>query len=97
MNKIVIKGAYYYDRESDTILIPHFTGEFCVVDCERYERLEALTERFEDAYIAKVKDYPTEFRGNNYYNGEPSPVNIGDWELLSDLSNLEYFENDFDF
>lgn len=95
--KLVIKGAYYYDRESETILIPHFTGEFCIVDCSTFEKMDSLKDRYDDAYIDDVKDSPTDFEGEQYYSTEYSPQTVGEWELLSDLGNLEHLEEDYDF
>ena len=95
--KLVIKGAYYYDRKSETILIPHFTGEFRIVDCSRLEKMEDLKDRYDDTYIDQVKDSPTEFEGEKYYDAEYSPQTIGDWELLSDLSNLEHLEENYNW
>ena len=97
MNRLVIKGAFYYDKENDVILIPHFTGEYGIVDCYRLFRMEELKQRYNDDYINKVKDNPIEFDGNKYYDGEYSPKDVGDWELLSDLSNLEHIEESYDF
>ena len=36
--RTVIKGAKYFT--GDRILIPHMTGEFCLVDCDEEETLE---------------------------------------------------------
>ena len=95
--KLVIRGAHYYDRESKTILIPHFTGEFTIVDCTRFEKMEDLKDKYDDTYIDQVKNDPIEFEGEQYYNAEYSPQTIGDWELLSDLSDLEYLEQNYDW
>jgi len=97
MVKLVIKGAYYYDRDDDTLLVPHYTGEFCIVDCNKYVRMEELKDIYDENYINQVKEYPTEFEGNKYYDAKYSPRTVGGWELLSDLSELGHIENDYDF
>ncbi len=95
--KTVIKGAYYYDRDSDTILIPHFTGEFVIVDCSSYEQMSEIEDNYNQDYIDTVKGNSIEFEGEEYYSTEWSPYNVGDWELLSDIGELEHIEDDFDF
>ena len=98
MIKLVIKGAYYYDRKNDVILVPHFTGEYFIVDCTEYSTIENLKGRYNDDFINNVlKTNPIKFEGKKYYEAEYSPFNINDWELLSDLSELNHIENDFDF
>ena len=95
--KLVIRGAYYYDKESDTIIIPHYTGEYSIVDCDEYATMEYLEGKYNQNYIDQVKDDPIEYDGKKYYNAEYSPFSIGDWELLSDLSELAHLEENFDF
>lgn len=95
--KLVIKGAYYYDRNSNVILIPHFTGEYCIVDCDRYIIMSELQGIYDESYINQVKDNPIMFEGIEYYYAEYSPQHIEDWELLSDLSDLQHLEENFDF
>ena len=95
--KTVIKGAYYYDRNLDKILIPHFTGEFCIVDCTQYIKRDELKERYDEAFVNEVEDDFVEFEGEKYYYAEYSPQNVEDWELLSDISDLEHIEEEFDF
>lgn len=98
MTRLVIKGAYYYDNESDNILIPHYTGEFCIVDCDRYIRMKELKGNYDQSYIQEVKDNPIIFKGKEYYNAEWGPVDVSDeWDLLSDLSNLAHLEENFDW
>lgn len=93
----VVKGAYYYEKETDTILTPHATGCFGGVDCSRFVRMEELKERYDEGYINQVKNRYIEFEGEQYYSAEYSSRIIKDWELLSDLSGLEYVEEKFDW
>lgn len=96
--KQVIKGAYYYDRESKTLLVPHYTGEYSMVDCDSFNTMDELKEQYDQSYIDSVKDDPIEFEGESYYSTEYNPFNIDDdWELLSDLSELSFQEENFDF
>ena len=96
--RTVIKGAYYYDREGNTLLVPHYTGNFSVVDCDSFNKMEDLTARYDQSYIDSVKDSPIEFEGENYYSTEWGPFNIDDdWELLSDISELYFMEENFAF
>ena len=94
---LVIKGAFYYDKEADTILTPHFTGEFWIVDCYEYVRMDELKEIYNDSYIEDVLEDPIDYNGKKYYSAESSPFNIGNWELLSDLSDLMHIEENYDF
>jgi len=95
--KLVIAGAFYYDEENDTLLSPHYTGEFTVVDCSQYQRMDEIKERYDESYINQIKDNPIEYNGNKYYDAEYSPCVVDDWKLLSDLSNLSYLEENYDF
>ncbi len=98
MNKLVIKGAFYFDNSSDTILMPHYTGEFSIVDCNTYEKMSELKSRYDKDYIKSVKDDYIELDGVKYYSTEYSPCAVSDdWDLLSDLSELNHLEEDFNF
>ena len=94
---LVVKGAYYYDRESETILVPHFTGDFFYVDCTEYEKMESLKGRYDKGWIKENKDDFIEYEGEKYYYAEYSPRCVEDWKLLSDVSELEHTEENFDF
>jgi hypothetical protein len=95
--KLVIAGAFYYDRNSDTIFAPHYTGEYVTVDCDEYVTMDELKDNYDDSYIKTVKDSPVEFEGKQYYSAEWGPFNIGNWELLSDLSDLRFNEDNRSF
>lgn len=95
---LVIKGAYYFDRVNGTILVPHFTGDFWIVDCDLYVKMERLQEMYDDGYIDDARNYSIEFEGKKYYPAGHSAYSVDkNWELLSDLSKLEHFEEDYDF
>jgi len=91
MRNLIVRGALYYDRASDTILIPHFTGEFYMVDCTEYIPMEDLKNRFDEEFISETSEDYIEHEDKKYYYAESSPFNIVDWELISDLSELEHF------
>jgi len=95
--ELVIKGAYYYDKDRDRILVPHYTGEFYIVDCDEFTTMEDLKDRYDETYIKEVKETPMEYNGKNYYSAEWSPFDIGNWELLSDLSGLEHTEEEYNW
>ena len=92
MTKLIIAGAKYFNGES--ILIPHYTGKFWMVDCDEYATREDILSRYDKKYFKENKDNYIEHDGVNYYYAEYSPFTVTeDWELLSDLSDLRY--NDF--
>ena len=92
--QLVIKGAHYFDGES--ILIPHFTGQFIIVDCTEYTTKEVLKGRYSKDWIKENKSDYIDYEGTHYYYAEYSPFNITkDWYLLSDLSDLEHTEENF--
>ena len=94
--RLIIKGAYYFD--GDSILQAHYTGEFHTVDCTQYVKEKELKEKYPDSFIAENKDNYIEKDGIKYCYAEYSPFAVTDeWELLSDLSELEHIEKDFDF
>jgi len=91
--KLIIKGAHYFDGEQ--ILIAHFTGEFIAVDCDRFIAESELNERYDESYIKENIENYIEYAGVNYYYAEYSCFNVGDWDLLSDLSKLEHTEENY--
>ena len=97
MEKLVIKGAYYHDAESDTILIPHYTGTYIAVDCDAYVTMDKLSDIYDEEYIDSVKDDFVTYSEERYYSAEFGTYHVREWELLSDLSNLHHSEEDFDW
>ena len=96
--QLVIKGAYYYDNESDTILVPHFTGEFIIVDCTQYKKASDLKGVYDKQFLIENKENYVMYEGSKYFYAEYSPNNISDeWFLLSDLSNLFFEEQERSF
>lgn len=94
--QLVIKGAYY--KSGDEILVPHYTGEFWMVDCDRYQTKKEILENYDKSFFEENKDNYVTVDGEKYYYAEYSPYSVDDeWELLSDLSELEHIENDYGF
>jgi len=90
MAMLVITGALYRVDE-DTLVKPHFTGDFGAVDCTRYFTKEELESRYSESFIEENKNYFIEEDGIKYYYAEYSPFHVSeDWELLSDLSKLNH-------
>ena len=85
--RTVIKGAKYFT--GDSILIPHFSGEYVTVDCDEYVTLEELKEDYDEEYVESVEDNYIEHEGEKYYYAEWGPFNVtDDWDLISDISSL---------
>ena len=96
--KLVIKGAYYFNREADMIVVPLFTGEFDIVNCATHIRLEELEELYDKKHVDSVIEFPMEFKSNNYYKAECSRViAVDSLELLSNLSELYYSKGERKF
>ena len=89
--RTVIKGAKYFT--GDSILIPHFSGEYVTVDCDEYATLEELKKEYSAEYIESVKDNYIEHNGEKYYYAEGGPFNVSEeWDLISDISNVGLVE-----
>lgn len=85
--RTVIKGAKYFT--GDSILIPHFSGEYVTVDCDEYVKLGELKKEYDKDYVESVEDNYIEHEGEKYYYAEWSPFNVSEeWDLISDISSL---------
>ncbi len=93
---LIIKGAIY--KSGDTLLRPHYSGEMWMVDCTEFKTSETIADEYDEENVA-------EFMGNtllscdgvNYYECEYSPWHTKDFELLSDLSDLEFYDEETEF
>ncbi len=94
---LIIKGAIY--KCGDTLLQPHFTGHFFLVDCTEFKTKKQIKEDY-DKQTAKdmlSNSYLTD-GGVKYYECQSSPWNCtDDFELLSDLSELEFINDEDEF
>lgn len=96
MTALVIAGAYYKIEDEDVVICPHYTGEFSIVDCDKYLNKEDFLGAYEEEYLDE--DNFIEVGGKKYYYAEYKPFNVDEnWTLLSDLSNLRHIEEDYDF
>jgi hypothetical protein len=96
--KTIIKGAIY--TNGDELLRAHYSGNYLTVDCTEYkpkgqienEYNEELAEQFtgEDAICLTYK-------GVKYYECEYSPFHADNLILLSDISELEFYDNETEF
>lgn len=94
----IIKGALYFN--GDEILRPHFSGQFHTVDCTQYFTEKHIKENYSEKFYKKItgeNSFYIEYEGIRYYECEYSPYCTDSMELLSDLSELEYFDEETSF
>lgn len=95
---LVIKGAIY--TNGDCLLRPHYSGFFSLVDCTRYLKKSEIKERYSirDAkrFIGEDGMY-LEYNGEKYYECEYDSYGTEKMECLSDLSSLNYFDDNQSF
>lgn len=96
MAKQIIKGALYFD--GDTVLRAHYSGNFHTVDCTEYKTRKEIKANYSES-IAKefLSNYPITVDGKKYYECEYSPYHTENLELLSDLSPLEFYDDETEF
>lgn len=95
MTTLIIKGAIY--KDGDEILRPHYTGEFTAVECDEYKTREEIKANYSANFYREATGKDAEVithEGVKYYRCEWGPRHTEDFELLSDLSNLEYFDEE---
>ena len=97
MSKLVIKGAIYTD--GDMLLRPHYSGEFWMVDCTEYKTKKQMKGNYDKETIKQfIQNGYLEYEGEKYYQCEYSPYTVDDdFILLSDLDNLEYYDEETSF
>jgi hypothetical protein len=94
--KIIIKGAIYSDGEM--LLRPHYSGYFSVVDCTEYKKKEQIKEEYSKATAKEMlSNLCLTFRDEEYFECEYSPFNTDDMELLSDLGEIDFFDEETEF
>ena len=94
--KTVIKGAMYFDGQ--TLLRPHFTGEFSMVDCTTYERKEEINAKYSnDIADLFLTVPPFVYDGTEYYQTEYSVFYTDEMTLISDISSIEFFDDCTEF
>lgn len=99
MSTLIIKGALYITEGKTIVLRPHFTGEYHTVDCTEYLQKDEIKEKYDyDFYRDAIKhNKKIEVNGVFYYECESSAWETNGMELLSDLSSLEYFDDQTNF
>lgn len=97
MAKLIIKGAIY--TNGDILLRPHYSGDFHTVDCTEYKTEEEIRSDYSEEIANEfIEDSSQlEYEGTTYYQCEYSPYHTENMELLSDLSDLEYFDEETSF
>lgn len=96
-NPLIIKGAIY--KSGNTLLQAHFTGQFFMVDCTEFKTKKQIKEEYSKE-IAKgfLSGFHLICDGVKYYKCQSSPWNCTDgFELLSDLSDLIFINNEYEF
>jgi hypothetical protein len=94
--KLVIKGAVY--KSGDMLVVPHYTGEFWMVDCDEFKTEDTIREDYGDHEKFIEDGFSIEHEGVTYYSCEYGPHEVDeDFELLSDLSDLSFEEQSFNF
>ena len=92
-NPLIIKGGIYTNGE--ILLKAHYSGFFFMVDCTEYKTKKQIKEEY-DKETAKqyIKDgYYIINEGVKYYECELGPHYTSDFDLLSDVSNLEFTDD----
>lgn len=95
--RLVVRGAYYYNPDDDAIYIPHYTGEYYAVDCDRYLTKKDLSSRYDKKWFKEHKEEYEVYNDIKYYYAEYAPICPDNFELLSDLSDLCHQEEKYDW
>jgi hypothetical protein len=96
MSKTIIKGAIYTDGE--LLLRPHYSGDFHTVDCTEYKTEEWIRSDYSEETANKfIEGDHLYYDGEKYYECEYSPYHTQYMELLSDISDLEFFDEETSF
>lgn len=95
--KTIIKGAIYTD--ADTLLRPHFSGNFYIVDCTEYKKEEVILSEYSESTANEFinESRCLTYEGTRYFECQYSPCDTKDMELLSEINSLEYFDNETEF
>lgn len=96
-NPLIIKGAIY--KDGDELVRPHFTGEFWMVDCTEYKTRENIIADYDKDFYKNVinSNEPLLHDDVEYFECEYGPHNTEGFELLSDISDLEFYDYDTKF
>jgi hypothetical protein len=93
---LVIKGVFYYDTKGNEVLVPHMTGDFQIVDCDVYKKMENIdTDNYPAGHFDDVETVTVD--GETYYQCDYEVTDVDDWVVLSDVGNLQHFEESREF
>lgn len=96
--KLIIKGALYLSEDKSMVLGPHYSGEMLIVDCTEFKKREEILENYsEEIALSFLENSPVTVQGVEYFECEYRPHYTEGMELLSDLSSLEFVEDNYDF
>ena len=94
--KIIIKGAIYTD--GDVLLRAHYSGNYSAVDCTEYKTKEQIKQEYTDWKKFAGKDcFYLTYEGKKFYECEYSPYHTEGLELLSDISEIEFLDEETEF
>ena len=93
----IIKGAIY--KDGDELVRPHYSGQYWIVDCTEYKTKEDIFDNYDECDAINIIDSnePMLYNDVEYYECEYSPHHTGSFELLSDISELEFYDYDTRF
>lgn len=98
MTQLIIKGALYLSGDATMVLRPHYSGAMFAVDCTEFHKREHILENYSEEDANEfLENSPVTVQGVEYFECEYSPHYTEKMELLSDLSKLEFHEEDYDF
>lgn len=93
-----IAGAIYYDGQRNSIIIPSFSGDFLIIEVTEYIPFKNWKCRYKEDFIYNNKNNYIVYNGSKYYYAESVNIyNNEDIELLSDISELRFFDEKREF
>lgn len=96
--KTIIKGAIY--TNGSELLRAHFSGNFSIVDCTEYKTSKQIKDEYSKETAAKFcnrNSFYLTYEGKKYFECEYSPFCTDDFELLSDISKIEFYDEETEF
>jgi hypothetical protein len=97
-NPLIIKGGIYFN--GTMLLKPHYSGYFMMVDCTEYKTKKQIKQDYnkERAKELLSKDnYYLTNEGVKYYECEYGPRLTNDFDLLNDVCNLSFTDEQYEF
>jgi hypothetical protein len=95
--KTIIKGMLY--KAGDRVVRPHFSGEYYMVDCTEYltkEQIEIDFGSAGDEFFGE-DGFNIRCEGVDYWEAESGPYHTEDFDLLSDLSHVDHYDDETNF